>query len=168
MAPTLLAGDHFFLAKSPGRIERGDVVAFKYPLDPDVEYVKRVVAVGGDHIEFFENGTVSVNGHVLPQEPSNERCPEHEGEVPCRVVVETNGERRYSVLLMTELHRAAPSFDVPPGQVYVVADNRDNGNDSRVWGALPLANITGKVLFIWWSRTPEDDLRRDRIGRQVR
>ena len=98
----------------------GDIVVFRYPPDPSIEYVKRVVAVGGDTIS-IESCHVKLNGKLLP-----EPYAKAEGEDP-------HG------------YCAFDSVRVPPGQYFVLGDNRLNSEDSRFWGFLPRTNIYGLV-----------------------
>ena len=137
--PTLLVGDHFFVAKGP-RAEPGDVIVFKYPADPEVDYVKRVVARGGDTIE-IKDDVVFINGQELPQTRLTEPCPPPPakfgpGSASCVVFEERNGSRRYRVQ-----HDGGPfsygPTTVPAGHLFVMGDNRHNSNDSRVWGTVP-------------------------------
>lgn len=125
MHPTLDPGDRLLvnrLAYRFGPVERGDVIVFKAPGDPDIDYVKRVIAVGGDTIEIV-GGQVRVND--MPQvEP----------------YVKAVDVRHYSERL------------VPEGKVFVMGDNRADSQDSRFWSDpfVPEEDIIGKAVMIYW------------------
>jgi signal peptidase I len=175
MLPTLLVGDHFFVDKRRWTPARGEVVVFKQPLDHSIDSVRRVVGIPGDTVQVTRDRLV-VNGEVTPRQRLAEGCIDGEtdsfpGEPPtsCTRWLEVLDGRAH------EIATAEPSgvedtrpFVVPAGHVYVLSDNRDNGEDSRVWGPIPLANIKGKALFIWSSKTPEGVPRMDREGSPIR
>lgn len=171
MSPTLRIGDHIMVDKRARRPDRGDVVVFESPLDRSTDYVKRVVALGGDTVEVVK-GTLIVNGKEVTRERVQNGCPDgaapDEG-VPCVIWEETVGDRRYQVGMdpvtgPRDLERRV----VPPGTVFVLGDNRDNSSDSRVWGPVPLENLKGTVRFIYWSMEPDGRARWDRVNLIVR
>jgi len=154
MIPTLRIGDHIFVKKGNADVGRGDVVVFEFPLDRSTDYVKRVVAVGGDTVE-VRNDIVSINGTELPQaEIKNEPnpCPAETGEEGCNFARETSGDRTYTIMFAGRLAPDAPRLVVPEGHVFVLGDNRDNSYDSRKWGFVPVDHIKGKATLIWWSK----------------
>ena len=168
MMPSLLVGDHIFVAKG-SRAEPGDVIVFKYPMDPEVDYVKRVIARGGDTIE-VRHDIVYVNGKELPQTKLPEPCPPRPDEFgstspACVVSEERNGSRSYRVL-----HEAVPTSygptTVPANHLFVMGNNRHNTNDSRVWGTVPGELVKGRVQFIWWSSLGSE-WRWGRIGKII-
>ena len=168
MYPTLLVGDHIFVDKLHRAPHRGDVVVFRNPPDPSVDYAKRVVALAGDTVGISE-GKLVINGVELPLERVQEDCPKgpdgftaYEDSIPCILSTETLDGRKYTIGTPTVLRKFEPIV-VPPGHVFVLGDNRDNSSDSRVFGPVPLANVKGVVLFIWWSRGPSG-VRWDRVG----
>jgi signal peptidase I len=167
MVPTLLVGDHFFIDKRRGGVERGDVVVFRYPRDPDIDYVKRVIAVGGDTVEFREAVAI-VNGRALPQTPSSAPCPDAEEGDECALYEEAQGNRRYEIIRHPRGRFSAAPVPVPPGHLFLVGDNRDNSNDSRAFGTVSLEHVKGRARFLWWSSSPDGELRLDRVGRIVR
>ncbi|GAB4224214.1 MAG: signal peptidase I [Acidobacteriota bacterium] len=138
MLDTLLVGDYILVNRmlygAPGDegvawlgqrpIRRGDVVVFRFPRDPDVDFVKRVIGLPGDVVE-VRDGLAIVNGEPL-DEP---------------YVLEQN----------RAMHRSTGPRRVPPGHYFVMGDNRDNSNDSRVWGFVPRPAIKGRAFFIWYS-----------------
>ena len=151
MEPNLLIGDHLLVNKfvfaptlsSAERtllpmtdIRRGDIVVFKYPEDPERDFIKRVIGLSGETIE-LKDRQIHVNGRAI-QEPYAHYLPRPAGSGGGEV---TTGDVR---------ERYGPVV-VPAGSVFVMGDNRDNSQDSRYWGFLPKENIKGKALMIYWS-----------------
>ncbi|MBP1603050.1 MAG: lepB [Acidobacteria bacterium] len=151
MEPNLLIGDHLLVNKfvfaptlsSAERtllpmtdIRRGDIVVFKYPEDPERDFIKRVIGLSGETIE-LKDRQIHVNGRAI-QEPYAHYLPRPAGSAGGEV---TTGDVR---------ERYGPVV-VPAGSVFVMGDNRDNSQDSRYWGFLPKENIKGKALMIYWS-----------------
>ncbi|MEA2239484.1 MAG: signal peptidase [Thermoanaerobaculia bacterium] len=138
MEPTLPMGARF-LTILTSRANRGDIVAFVYPLDPQVLFDKRVVAVGGDVVEIRDK-RLFVNGNEL-----NERYAVH-----ADTTVYPNNK------LLPEPYRSRDHFGpfrVPAGTYFVLGDNRDESSDSRYWGTVPRENIRGRVVLAFsWSR----------------
>jgi signal peptidase I len=172
MVPNLLVGDRIMVKK--GRhAERGEPIVFKFPQDQSTDYVKRVIAVGGDTIE-VRGGVPVINGVPLAHEPIAEPCsyqePSGRDEVPepCRLVRETNGGRSYTTMFMPS-HGAPdhPRTTIADGEVFVMGDNRDNSYDSRMWGTVKVGLIKGKATLTWWSQDPATGVRWSRVGRAV-
>ncbi len=180
MIPTLLIGDFILVNKFTygirlpvinkkiieiGKPDRGDVMVFRYPDDPSLDYIKRVVALPGDRIQ-YQDKRVSVNGQPLPLKQLDDYLSRERMQFSRRFV-ETLGAHSHEILVEED----APSFmgqgrsfphsgnciyntasltcTVPPGHYFVMGDNRDNSSDSRVWGFVPDENIVGKAFFIW-------------------
>jgi len=125
MEPTLYPGDRIIvnrLAYRLGEPKIGDVVVFRYPLDPSRDYIKRVVATGGDVIE-ARNNVLYINGE--PQPPAE--------FLPDNVVYEDFGPVK-----------------VPSNSFFMMGDNRNNSADSRVWGTLDRKFIIGKAMLVLW------------------
>jgi len=123
MIPSLTDGERVFvnrLAYVLGRPERGDIVVFRYPLDPGREFVKRVIGLPGDRVE-IRGGRVLVNGS------------EFTGGFQVRADGSDFAART-----------------VPPGAVFVLGDNRSVSRDSRAFGFVPLENVEGEVFLVWW------------------
>ena len=180
MVPTLLVGDFILVNKFTygirlpvvnvkvieiGSPQRGDVMVFRYPEDPSLDYIKRVIGVPGDRIE-YRNKRLTVNGVVVPARQIEDYLSKERMQFS-RQYVETLGSVEHSILLdddapaVTAQPRAfsfssnctynsgAMACTVPPGHYFVMGDNRDNSSDSRVWGFVPDQNIVGKAFFIW-------------------
>jgi signal peptidase I len=152
MENNLLIGDHLLVNKfvfgpAASRLERailpvadikrGDVIVFKYPEEPDRDFIKRVIGLPGETLEVRDK-KVFVNGTALDEPYAHYLQP---------------------VASPSEFHEVT-SFDVrdrygpvtvPPDHYFMMGDNRDNSQDSRYWGFLPRENIKGKALVIYWS-----------------
>ena len=169
MAPTLLAGDRIMVKKKVGDIRRGDIVVFRYPPQPSINFIKRVMALAGDTIEVRAND-VFVNGIALTQSPSAEACPRLKARLPaeeCRVIHEQSGGRTHDIILEGLFNSDMAAIKVPAANVFVMGDNRNNSKDSRVWGFVPAENLIGTAPFIYLSLSP-DGAPWDRIGRRPR
>ncbi|MDX2456536.1 MAG: signal peptidase I [Gammaproteobacteria bacterium] len=167
MMPTLLVGDFILVNKFAYGIrlpvlnkkivaidepERGDVVVFRYPKNPSVDYIKRVVGLPGDKVGYY-NKIIYING-----EPS--------GQVPAGVYVgkgsgvsmsgaserrEQLGDMQHDILVMPRTPGLEGEYVVGEGEYFVMGDNRDNSNDSRYWGTVPETNLVGKAFRIWMN-----------------
>ncbi len=142
MADTLLQGDYIFvnkLAYQYGRAPQpGDVVVFKYPNNPRKDFIKRVVALAGQEIQIADK-VLYVDDQVAP-------IPPYSKHIDKKIIP---GELSFR-------DNFGP-YIVPEGHVFVLGDNRDDSRDSRFWGPVPLENVMGKAVFIYWSWTPDPD-----------
>jgi signal peptidase I len=194
MEPTLLIGDYFFVSKlaygysryslpfSPplfsGRIfgkepHYGDVVVFRTPHDTSIDYVKRVVGLPGDRVQMID-GQLYLNGKPVPHERLADAF--YQGR-PAKRWRETlpNGAQ-YVTLDLTDngFLDNTNLYIVPAGHYFMLGDNRDNSQDSRVsqLGYVPFENLVGRAEIIFWSVAPRAagnaPLRLDRIGLRVR
>lgn len=156
MEDNLLIGDHLFVNKMiyaphldtplhalmPYReIRRGDVVVFKFPVEPERDFIKRAVAVGGDTLEvkakrLFINGEPEQNPFVVHKSPE---------VIPDSPLLPTSARHR---------DHFGP-YTVPPASVFCMGDNRDNSLDSRFWGPVPRHYFKGRALIIYWSYEAE-------------
>jgi signal peptidase I len=156
MEPTIRPGDRLFVNSIVGEVGRGDLVMFRFPTDPREIRISRVVAVGGDSVQL--RGTqVVVNG-----EPLRERrifvVYGDEGEVLREVGNE--GEGDYSVYYEKD-SRVRPEaeyasrgpYRVPAGHLFTLGDNRDNSEDSRYRGSVPVAAVIGRPQFVYATET---------------
>jgi signal peptidase I len=154
MKPNLLVGDHLLVNKFifaqtafglegallPMRpIERGDIVVFKYPEEPERDFIKRVIGLPGDTLE-LQNQTILINGQPLNEPYAHYLLPPAaEGQME------------------GDLRRKYGPVTVPDGHYFMMGDNRDDSQDSRFWDFLPQSYVKGRALFIYWSfDTPED------------
>ena len=152
MAPTLLVGDFLFANEIVYRTHaprRGDIVVFRYPLNPAVDYIKRCVAVEGQTVavvakEFYVDGVRQVEPYIRHSD--------------ARVMPRGDSPR----------DNFGP-VKVPKGSIFVMGDERDNSFDSRFWGPLSVALVRGRAEFLYWSwDSARGGPRLDRIGRLLR
>ncbi|MDA8161362.1 MAG: signal peptidase I [Desulfobacteraceae bacterium] len=152
MIHTLLIGDHLLVNKfiygvrNPFNNElwikgqsphRGDIIVFVYPLDPSKDFIKRVIGIGGDTVEIV-NKKVYVNGKLFPDPPGVQYTDPR--ILPASVQPRDN----------------MGPIVVPKDSLFVMGDNRDQSYDSRFWGFVPLKNVKGKALIIYWSWNPDN------------
>lgn len=164
MQPTLKPGDFVFASKvSYGIIslkegwlwrwsqpQRNQVVVFTYPNQPEVKYVKRIVALGGDEVK-IENDELWINGEKMGyQEAVNQvDSPNLES---FSVKTETGlGASRSVILIKSAKSKPFGPLKVPEGQVFLLGDNRDASDDSRNWGTVPTEYIIAQVQWVWLS-----------------
>ncbi|MGB3451316.1 MAG: signal peptidase I [Giesbergeria sp.] len=182
MIPTLLVGDLILVNKFTYGVrlpvihtkvtdgtppQRGDVMVFRYPPQPNLDYIKRVVGVPGDEVAYI-NKRLTINGQVIETSPQ----PDFFDESAMRYF------KQFEEQLGTHPHRLlnnpdVPAFvqgasnfasrdncrysvegvvcKVPEGHYFMMGDNRDNSLDSRYWGFVPEANIVGKAFFVWMN-----------------
>lgn len=187
MTPTLLAGDFILVNKytygirlpvinkkiiSLGDAQRGDIVVFRFPKDPSIDYIKRVVGLPGDRIAYRDK-VVYVNGEPMKQEVRGTFIGEGVGMAMtgASLRAEHLGSTVHDILVVPEKSGRADTDEVvvPPGHYFVMGDNRDNSNDSRFWGFVPDENLVGRAFFIWLNWDSEDNkVRWDRLGTIVR
>jgi signal peptidase I len=175
MMPTLLVGDFILVNKfayglrlpvlntkflEVGEPERGDVVVFRFPKDPSIDYIKRVVGVPGDEI-YYRNKTLYVNGEPVPKTAigTYSGVGSGRGMTGTQVHMEHLGDAEHRVLVHPLAPDLAPGchellygpVTIPEGSYFAMGDNRDNSNDSRCWGLVPEGNLVGKAFAIWMS-----------------
>jgi signal peptidase I len=190
MERTILIGDHVFLNKllygprlpytslrvPPLRaVHRQDIVAFRYPRNPSVMFVKRVIAVGGDVLR-IEDRKVFVNGRPLKE-------PYVQFRLSSTLPLRDNFPPPLNVLdtlpaawgLDPAWSREMPNFiredglHVPQGFLFCMGDNRDNSLDSRFWGFVPEENVVGEPLFVYWSYdAPSPDWTREKLASRLK
>ena len=131
--------------------KRGQVVVFRFPGDPSVNYIKRVVGIPGDHI-VYKDKRVYINGTLMEQHDGYPYLPPG-GEFSSEVqrVTENLGGVQHAILTTSRADMPLPEIVVPEGKYFVMGDNRDHSNDSRYWGFVPDQNLVGKAFFIWFS-----------------
>ncbi len=135
---------------------RGDVVVFKYPKNPSIYYIKRVVGLPGDEI-VYKDKVIYVNGEPQAQQLIAQLPP----AAPERLLVdETLGDVEHEIYIDINARNMQGGWVVPEGQYFVMGDNRDNSNDSRYWGAVPDELLVGKAVSVWmhwanWTSIPD-------------
>lgn len=166
MQPALKAGDFIFSYRMAygfrlpwmskallGAIPaRGDVVVFSYVNHPETSYVKRVVGVPGDKIQ-ITNGKLFVNEVPLDYELENPVRPEDNPNPEAfDIYIERDlGAFRRVIFQKNPQEQNFGPLVVPPGEIFLLGDNRDASDDSRYWGTVPIDQIYGKVIFVWMS-----------------
>lgn len=153
MKPTLLVGDFILVNKLVYRFsepQRGDIVVFKWPVNPDIDFIKRIVAVPGDRIEVVED-KVFVNGKELPRRFVGEVYEDGAKKLIYEETLPNGVKHKIALYENPALPRKSVSYYVPEGYYFVMGDNRDNSEDSRYWGLLPKENIVGKAFVIYFS-----------------
>jgi signal peptidase I len=191
MMPTLLIGDFILVNKFSygirlpvankkiieiGEPERGDVVVFRYPEDPAIPFIKRVVGLPGDKITYNDtNKTLYINGKLIEQEVIGRYMGVGSGSGM------TGREHRkenltgveHDILVKFEINPYSSfgrgEWVVPEKHYFVLGDNRDNSKDSRFWGFVPEENLIGKAFFIWmnWDLA-NGGVSAQRIGTQIK
>ncbi|VAW71004.1 Signal peptidase I [hydrothermal vent metagenome] len=127
--------------------ERGDVAVFKYPKDPSIDYIKRVIGVPGDHIAYY-NKVLYVNDIEVKHKQIGEYSGPGEYN-PAREYTETLFGVEHNILLISQRPGRDAEYIVPEGHYFMMGDNRDNSNDSRYWGVVPEKYLVGKAFLIW-------------------
>jgi len=182
MMPTLLVGDFILVNKYTYGIrlpvinkkivemkspQRGDVVVFRYPVDPSLDYIKRIVGLPGDKVA-YQNKRLTINGQLVAMKRGEDYLDKERLFYTPRYIEQLGG-----VVHDTLIEDEAPAFishalafpfrekciynsegvicEVPPGHYFAMGDNRDNSQDSRVWGFVPEENLVGKAFLIWFN-----------------
>jgi len=205
MRPTLVVGDYILVNKYAygirlpiverkivpiGDPQRGDVVVFRYPVNPSQDFIKRVVGVGGDVVEYRDKA-LTVNGLPLPQKPdgsysyleglrfetTERRIEETRGSEPRQYTIAVNpqaptvqpgGVRPFPGRDNCEYNERGFRCKVPAGHYFMMGDNRDASDDSRYWGFVPDDHIRGRAFFIWFNWDDIAGLTFDRVGSSIR
>ncbi|MES2367527.1 MAG: signal peptidase I [Pseudomonadota bacterium] len=187
MIPTLLVGDFILVNKytygirlpiinkkiiNVGEPKKGDVMVFRYPKDPSLDYIKRVVGVPGDTVT-YSNKRLTINGQALPT--TNDGSYSYIGRglnyVTTERYKEQLGQHLHSIITQSDRpsidlsqvdsqfpHRENCDYNdagftckVPQGYYFMMGDNRDDSTDSRYWGFVPERNIVGRAFMVWWN-----------------
>ena len=185
MMPTLLAGDFILVNKfsygvrlpvidtkiiSVGKPERGDVLVFRYPKNPSIDYIKRVVGLPGDKVAYY-NKQLFINGEPATQTGLGTYEGVGAGVIMAgaQILSEDLTGVEHNILVDAQKGTLEGEFEVPGGRYFVMGDNRDNSNDSRYWGVVPEENLVGKAFMIWmnWDSTASG-VTWSRIGNDIK
>ena len=167
MMPTLLVGDFILVNKFTYGIRlpvinkkiielsepnRGDIVVFRYPKDPTVDYIKRIVGLPGDKV-VYSNKKLTINDLPVQQTSlgSYQGLGQGEEMSGAEDLLENLTGVEHRILIRNGTPTVEFVYVVPEGNYFAMGDNRDNSNDSRYWGSVPEANLVGKAFFIWMS-----------------
>lgn len=181
MIPTLFAGDFILVNKFAYGLrlpalrtkiidiaepERGDVAVFRYPVDPRVDYIKRVVGVPGDRVR-YRSKQLYVNGERVPQVRIGPYVGP-ESEVGAVLFEERLGDVTHQIVQHRQALDLDFEYEVPPGHYFVLGDNRDRSSDSRYWGFVSEEHLVGRAFMIWMSWDPERNrINWSRIGDRI-
>jgi signal peptidase I len=184
MKPTLQVGDFILVNKytygvrlpvlnrkviEVGEVKRGDVVVFRYPLDPSVDYIKRVVGLPGDKVT-YRGKLLTINGQQVPVQASGYYTDAELNYVRLPVFAEKLGATAHAMMVVPPEptlnlsqvrqfpHRENCEYNddgftctVPPGHYFMMGDNRDQSADSRYWGFVPDDHIKGRAFLVWMN-----------------
>lgn len=167
MLPTLLIGDFILVNKFIYGIrlpvlnkkiieveepERGDVVVFRYPKQPTIDYIKRVVGLPGDRVAYY-NKQLYINGKRMKQVDLGryQEVGQRQSMTGAEIKLEDLKGLEHNILIEPEVPSVEGVYVVPEGHYFVMGDNRDNSNDSRFWGTVPEENLVGKAFFVWMN-----------------
>lgn len=183
MMPTLLEGDFIFVNKfvyglrwpvintkflEIGEPERGDVVVFKLPSDPAVNYIKRVIGLPGDTV-YYDQGSkqLTINGEKVPIEIVGN----YANDPGMALAQEALGDGEHKLLLTRGALSRGGTYEVPEGHYFMMGDNRDNSRDSRFPGVefIPENRLVGRAERIWmnWRAPSEGGPQWSRIGKSI-
>jgi len=175
MMPTLLQGDFIFVKKfsyglrlpvtetkilETGEPERGDVVVFRLPQNPSINYIKRVVGLPGDTI-VYEDHRLTINGELVELERSPDATPAEP------VYLEHLDARMHEILITNSYSVKDGIYTVPAGHYFVMGDNRDNSKDSRFIEAIPESHLVGEAVRVWMHMDGLSWPRWDRVGLKI-
>lgn len=181
--PTLLVGDFIVANKfayglrlpvlhdkilSIGEPKTGDIILFRWPVDPSRNLIKRVIGMPGDRIDYV-NKVLFVNGQQAAQQfVANSTDVEPGQTYAVSQMKETLQGIKHDIFLRSDVPAQDFSIVVPPGQYFVMGDNRDNSNDSRFWGFVPEGNLVGKAYAIMFSWDAQNHgVRWERVGTRI-
>jgi signal peptidase I len=187
MIPTLQVGDHIFVNKLIYGVHipftdiklgehyreprRGEIIVFEHPKQPQKGIlIKRVIAVGGDQVQVMGHD-VFVNGQKVPREregvahwydydDKSERWFDGDADTWS----EQLGQAHFTIQTLNDTLTSFAPRQVPQGNIFVMGDNRDNSDDSRFWGFVPLDKVRGRAMFVWWSIGKPEGVRMNRFG----
>jgi len=183
MMPTLLQGDFIFVNKFAyglrlpvintkivdlGGPARGDVIVFRLPSDPSINYIKRVVGLPGDIVEYdARQERISINGEMVDVEHMGEYAEDPVYDLGREML----GEQEHELLLSGNGPSRGGRYVVPEGNYFMMGDNRNNSQDSRydIVGFVPEANLVGRASRIWmsWRAPSQGGPRWNRIGQGI-
>lgn len=185
LAPTILPGDLIVVNQyayglrlpvsnwkiiNVGEPQVGDIALFRWPPDPSVLFIKRVIGTPGDHVVYHDK-VLTINGVTMKQKPLGMDLDfENNLAIPVKVEMENLSTLAHKIFVHEESTKY-DNFDivVPQGNYFMMGDNRDGSDDSRDWGFVPEENLIGKGFGIWFSWDAENyKVRWSRIGKAIR
>ena len=192
MMPTLVRGDFILVNKYEYGIrlpvlnskviankqpQRGDVIVFRYPENPAIPFIKRVVGVPGDHLQ-YKNKTLIINGKPVELTFQDVYHSDGAGKIQngsYRVREQLPGQEHDILVNPAHPPQQVADRKIPAGHYFVLGDNRDNSRDSRYWGLVPDENLVGRAFYIWMNVSNDGffdlkswDMEWDRIGSVIK
>lgn len=183
LEPTLMIGDFILVNKfdygirlpvahkkivKTGTPKRGDIIIFRWPPNPSVDFIKRVIGLPGDHISYV-NKELTINGQAIPQTYVKDAQAQGEDGNTWPAIMKEEDLMGVKHKIYVDNNKQAVDYKdivVPKGMYFVMGDNRDGSADSRYWGFVPDKNIVGKAVVIWmsWNNNNKTYIGFDRIG----
>ena len=163
MMPTLVQGDFIFVKKysyglrwpviekkfyETGMPVRGDVVVFRLPSNPKINYIKRVVGLPGDIIS-YDGARLTINGQLMDMTDNVDATADDSGYIYSELLGERQHSIRHKVRIAENRQPRVRAYEVPPGHYFMMGDNRDNSQDSRYIGPIPETHLVGEAVRIW-------------------
>ncbi len=186
MMPTLLIGDFILVNKYEYGLrlpvthekfldnntpKRGDIVVFRYPENPKIPYIKRIIGLPGDKITYY-NKTLYINDILADQTTNGPYSAYGSGltMIGSLLISENLGNIDHEILIDPERSSLEFVTIVPDSQYFVLGDNRDNSKDSRYWGFVPEKNLLGKAFLVWmnWDAKSKNIVNFQRIGKFIK
>ena len=186
MMPTLLIGDFILVNKYEYGLrlpvlynkfidindpKRGDVVVFRYPDNPKIPYIKRIIGLPGDKIAYYDK-TLYINDILVEQTTSGPYAPYGSGltMLGSLLISEDLGNIEHEILIDPDRNSLDFVTEVPDTHYLVLGDNRDNSKDSRYWGFVPEENLLGRAFLIWmnWDSESKEVVNFRRIGKFIK
>jgi len=167
MIPTLEIGDFILVKKYAYGIrlpvvhtkilemntpKRGDVVVFRYPPEPKINFIKRLIGLPGDEIIWTKDKKLIINGKPAIYQDAGLYKTKHGSDliIEAEKITETlPNSKPHNLIIFSKNAPRAGTYIVPDGQYFMMGDNRDNSSDGRYWGFVPEANLVGKASFVW-------------------
>ena len=180
MLPTLEVGDFILVNKfaygiripvwnkkvfGSGTPHRGDVVVFRYPDDPSIDYIKRIIGVPGDEVAYY-NKVLYINGKKMPQRKVGSYQQDGSYVQYTRYTEDLQVVKHD--ILKTDITGSGDFIvKVPAHRYFAMGDNRDNSRDSRYWGFVPDKNLIGEAFLVWMNWSSAGGLKWKRIGSAI-
>lgn len=185
LEPTLLTGDFILVNKFHYGVrlpvihktiyevdapKRGDIVVFRWPPNPSVDFIKRVIGVPGDRISYI-NKELLINGQKVPQELLKTSMAQDESGQEWQALEKNENLLGIQHHIFINPEKTSDDYRdiiVPEGMYFMMGDNRDDSADSRFWGFVPEKNIVGKAVLVWMSwDNMKTNIRWDRLGKKI-
>ena len=185
MMPTLLVGDFILVNKfaygvrlpvinnkiiDVGEPKRGDVMVFRYPKEPSIDYIKRVIGLPGDKVAYYKK-QLFINGVPAKQDGQEDYAGVGAGVSMSGTILRQEHLLGvdHNILIDESRGTLEGEFTVPEGKYFVMGDNRDNSNDSRYWGFVPEENLVGKAFMVWMNWDSQaSGIAWDRLGNSIK